>query len=95
MALMNKLFCKPFIELDSFVIIWSRIFVNVLMRTNWFRKFPGNNLPKKAIGISSATTEFLPTDMITREKTYSSRAFSGRSAYESHDSSSRARKASS
>jgi hypothetical protein len=38
MALMYKLLSKSLIELDSFMMIRSRILIEVLVRTNWFRE---------------------------------------------------------
>jgi hypothetical protein len=38
MALMYKLLSKSLIELDSFMMIRSRVLIEVLVRTNWFRE---------------------------------------------------------
>lgn len=38
MALMHKLLSKSLVELDSFMIIRSRVLIEVLVRTNWFRE---------------------------------------------------------
>ena len=36
MALMYKLLSESLVELDSFMIVRSRVLIKVLVRTNWF-----------------------------------------------------------
>lgn len=75
MALMNKLLRKSIIEFHTVMVMWHRIFIQILVRANWFRKLFGYNLQYtivhiERISLMPSTNQvrwksFLP--MISRE----------------------------
>lgn len=44
MSLMYKLLRKSIIEFHTFMVMWHRIFIQILVGSNWFRKLFGYNL---------------------------------------------------